>query len=619
MVCFFMSGCSPAKYREDIDKTADKILAEKQYDATGKRTKFSINRPSDILRKRLLKGQNLPVSSPASLGAEKLQEIEHWPEKGYPHETTGGKITDINDVNGIVVISLLDALQIGAYNSFDYQTRKEEIFQTALELELERDEFRNSFFAQIQNLVSTDTTGNRTVSGTVTSGSVGVSRRFMNGAEVTSSIGIDFANLLTNGREFSRGLSADMTISIPLLRGSGRHIVTEPLIQAERNVIYAFWDFEQFKKDFAVGVATRYLTVLQQLDEIKNTASDYRSRIDTANRSRRLADAGRIQEIEVDQAVQQELSARQSWIRATQSYKRELDSFKVFLGLPPDADLELDPNELEKLIGPAMEMINEAQERALIDESPIITEDNEEQALVEIMEPDYKNAGPYEIKEPNAIQLAFFNRLDLKRTEGQVYDAQRAVVVAADALRAELTFLGEGRIGSGRSIGSTGLPNATFVANEGVFSSLVTLDLPFERTLEAVNYRNSYIALERSVRDVQTLEDSIKIDIRNSLRDSLEARENMYIQAKAVAVAQKRVKSVNMFLDAGRAQIRDLLEAQDALLEAQNALTAAIVRYRISELNIQRDMGVLEIDENGLWKEYFSGEQLNVKEENLYY
>lgn len=601
LICYFAGGCSPAKYREDMDKTADKILSEKQYQATGKVSKFTINRPSDILRKKLLKDQDLPMSGPASLGSEKLKEIEHWPEKGYPHETTGGNITDVNDANGMVVLSLVDALQIGAYNSFDYQTRKEEIFQTALDLELERNEFRNILFAQIQNLVSTDTRGDRTVSGTVTSGSVGVSRRFMNGAEVTSAIGIDFANLLTNGGEFSRGLFADMSVTIPLLRGSGRHIVTEPLIQAERNVIYEFWDFEQFKKDFAVDVATNYLSVLQQLDQIQNSEADYLSRIDTAKRSRRLSDAGRIKEIEVDQAVQQELSARQSWIRAIQTYKRQLDRFKIFLGLPPDANVELDPNELEKLIGPAMQMIQEAEQRTL-DESNIIDED---ESLVQLIEPDYRNAGPYEIHEPNAIQLAFFNRLDLKRAEGQVYDAQRAVVVAADRLRAELTFLGEASIGSTRGIGSTGLPNATFVANEGVFSSLVTLDLPLERTLEAVNYRNSYITLEQSVRDVQSLEDTIKFDIRDSLRNSLEARENMYIQAKAVAVAQKRVKSVNMFLDAGRAQIRDLLEAQDALLSAQNALTAAIVQYRISELNIQRDMGVLEVDENGLWKEYF--------------
>ncbi len=89
----------------------------------------------------------------------------------------------------------------------------------------------------------------------------------------------------------------------------------------------------------------------------------------------------------------------------------------------------------------------------------------------------------------------------------------------------------------------------------------------------------------------------------------LEARENMYIQAKAVYVAQKRVKSVNMFLEAGRAQTRDLLEAQDDLLSAQNLLTASVVDYRIAELEIQRDMGVLEVNEKGLWHEYKSKEK----------
>ena len=108
-------------------------------------------------------------------------------------------------------------------------------------------------------------------------------------------------------------------------------------------------------------------------------------------------------------------------------------------------------------------------------------------------------------------------------------------------------------------------------------------------------------------RNVQTTEDTTKTEVRNTLRDLLEARENMYIQAKAVSVAQKRVKSVNMFLEAGRAQIRDLLEAQDALLSAQNSLTAAVVNYRIAELAIQRDTGVLEVDEKGLWKEYIAG------------
>jgi outer membrane protein TolC len=147
---------------------------------------------------------------------------------------------------------------------------------------------------------------------------------------------------------------------------------------------------------------------------------------------------------------------------------------------------------------------------------------------------------------------------------------------------------------------------------------LLTIDLPLDRTTESIDYRNSLISLEQAVRTVQTTEDTIKTEIRNTLRDLLEARENMYIQAKAVSVAEKRVKSVNMFLDAGRAQIRDLLEAQDSLLSAQNSLTASVINYRTAELAIQRDAGVLEVNEKGLWKEYSPGGNQNVKEEIIY-
>ena len=34
------------------------------------------------------------------------------------------------------------------------------------------------------------------------------------------------------------------------------------------------------------------------------------------------------------------------------------------------------------------------------------------------------------------------------------------------------------------------------------------------------------------------------------------------------------------------------------------ALTAALVDYRVAELQLQRDLGVLQIDSQGLWHEY---------------
>jgi outer membrane protein TolC len=604
------AGCSPAQYHKDMDKTAAKIISQKQLEATGKTSPFSIERPSDILRRRLLSDQNLPISTPASFGTDNLKKIKHWPEKDYPAVITGGNVAEINEVDKSLTITLIQALQIGARNSFDYQTQKETVFQSALDLEIERHAFRNTFIGQVQNLLSTDTIGDRATSGTVTSGDFGVSRKFESGAELSTALAIDLANLLTLGGASSVGLAGDASISIPLLRGSGSHIVTEPLTQAERNTVYAIWNFEKYKKEFAVNTANKYLAVLQQLDSIKNSEADYRSRIDSAKRSRRLADAGRIQEIEVDQAVQNELSSRQRWIAATQTYKKQLDAFKTFLGLPPDAAIELDPNELQVLTTSMSQLVNEnLEENKILDDNQTPADNNE---IIKLAEPDYKNAGPYEMEEPLAIKLAFDNRFDLKIADGKVYDAQRAVIVAADALGAELTLLGSAAIGSRRnssskSFSSFNSENSRFAADRGLFSTLLTLDLPFDRTQESVDYRNSIIGLERAVRNVQTTEDTTKTEVRNTLRDLLEARENMYIQAKAVSVAQKRVKSVNMFLEAGRAQIRDLLEAQDALLSAQNSLTAAVVNYRIAELAIQRDTGVLEVDEKGLWKEYTPG------------
>jgi outer membrane protein TolC len=604
-------GCSPAKYRKDMDKVAAKIISQKQLAATGKTSPFSIERPIDILRRRLLADQNLPISGQASLGTDKLTPIKHWPEKSYPAATSEGNVAEINEVNKPLTITLVQALQIGAYNSFEYQNQKEAIFQTVLALRLERHVFESIFSGQIEDLISTNTTGERAVSGTVHSGDFGVTRKLQSGVELGATFAIDLVNLLTLSQASSMGLLGDATVSIPLLRGSGKHIVAEPLTQADRNVIYAFWGFEQYKKQFAVGVASNYLSVLQQLDVIKNSEADYHSRIDSAKRSRRLADAGRIQEIEVDQAVQNELSSRQRWITATQSYKKQLDSFKTFLGLPPDADIELDPKELELLVEPTKQIISQIAEESKqqTDIQPVEPND-----LMEALEPDYKNAGPYEMEELTAIKLAFDNRLDLRVTEGKVYDKQRAVVVAADALGAELTLFGSAQSGARRDVSTATLDDSHIRKDKGYSYATLTMNLPVERTKEAVNYRNSFIDLERAVRNVQTFEDDIKTQIRNTLRDLLVARENMYIQAKAVYVAQKRVKSVNMFLDAGRAQTRDLLEAQDALLAAQNSLTASVVDYRTAELNVQRDMGVLQVDEKGLWQEYSPGENQNVKE-----
>jgi outer membrane protein TolC len=59
------------------------------------------------------------------------------------------------------------------------------------------------------------------------------------------------------------------------------------------------------------------------------------------------------------------------------------------------------------------------------------------------------------------------------------------------------------------------------------------------------------------------------------------------------------VQSTALTLRMGRIEIRDALDATDALLGARNALTDALVDYRIARYELARDMGLLRLDPSG--------------------
>ena len=604
LVFVFLNSCqSPQKHREAADAVAERIIQDSQMKALGKTEPLTVEPPSETLRKRLLLDQQLPYSTSASLGAKSLEPIPHWPKDNYLESSPESKeATPVWNVEESLHLTLLDALQIGAKNSRDYQSQKESVFRTALQLDLERDEFRTTFSGILEGLLSKDHSVDPSISGVQGTAEGKATQRLKSGVDLTTNIAIDLAKLLTANRAEAFGSFADASISIPLLRGAGRHIVTEPLTQAERNVLYEIYDFERYKRTFSVQLAREYLGVLRERNSVKNVEENYRGLIASARRARRLADAGRLPEFQFDQAIQDEFRARNRWIQGIQSYAQRLDSFKLTLGLPPDAKIELDEKELDKLQSLVSELILPDDQINRYKNVPPAD------APIELDEPGRGIAGPLEIEERKAIELALANRLDLRVSEGRVFDAQRNVVVSADALRPELTLFGSTDNGGRRSIGSADQSDSKIDFSKGFYSAALSLDLGLERTAERIEYRDSYIELEQSIRSLQEQEDELKLEIRNALRDLLEYREGIQIQAQAVQLAQKRVRSTNLFLQAGRAQIRDLLDSQEDLLSAQNALNDAIVNYRIAELVLQRDMGLLEVDENGLWKEIIARE-----------
>jgi outer membrane protein TolC len=349
------------------------------------------------------------------------------------------------------------------------------------------------------------------------------------------------------------------TLTQPLLRGSGRKVVQEKLTQSERNTLYQIRAFNRYRKTFVVSIVNAYYRVLQQRDTVTNAENNYRRVAESKERLEMLAEAGQKPLFEVDQAEQKVLTARDSFVRAQQSYNQHLDEFKIRLSLPTDANVELDQNELK-----ALEQIG-------------------------ISEPDYMLH--------TAIETALIRRLDLATSMDKIDDALRKVMVAADGLGPELDLVG------GLNIGST--PETDYSRlqfHHGTYSFGLSADLPFDIKAERNAYRRALIELRRQRRDYEDFTDTVKLEVRQAHRQLEEAAERYRIQKNSLELAEKRVESYSLLLEAGRLTVRDLLDAQDDLLQAQNLVTAALVDHTIANLNFFSDIGVLQVRPDGMWQ-----------------
>jgi len=417
----------------------------------------------------------------------------------YSEADTRG-LSDPGVKDETLLLSLVDALQVAAQYSREFQEQKERVFDTALGLDLEEERFRTTWEGALSTLWSTDNSGAERRTGLTHQADSGLEHLFKNGISFTLAAGLDLVQLLSGERVVSRGIVADTSISIPLLRGAGAEIVAEPLTQAQRDLRYAMWDFERYRRTFAVEVATSYMQVLESNNQVRTARDNYERLIEARERATRMAQAGRLPGIQVDQALQDELRARRSWVGARQNSRQRLDRFRILLGLPPDAKVLMDDAELERL-------------QEVISATP--TGDD----------------STYTDQDPPHAQLAsaLKQRRDLKVSRARLEDSERAIMVAMDALRAEATLLGSGSAGEGRTLAQAQVEDAKLKPHRGSYSALLSLDLPFERRAETVALRRAILAREEQLRNLAGLEDEVKYQVRNAWGQMREALETIRI------------------------------------------------------------------------------------------
>ena len=464
------------------------------------------------------------------------------------------------------VISLAQAVAVATANNRNYQGEKEDLYLSALALTGIRHNYERQWFATVDGAYVIDDDSADDHEFKLTSGLNDFETKqdylLPGGIQIGTRLAVDWARYLTGDPRTTLGSVLGASLAAPLLGAGAGKQDWENLVQAERRVLYDVRSFNRFRKTFVVDVVNAYYEVLQARDRVTNAENNYKRVLESKERLEMEAEAGRRSRIDVDEANQNALRAQDSVVGAKQSYELSLDNFKIRLALPTDAEVELDQNELKAL------------EEMGVDEPGFTLH--------------------------TAIETAFLQRLDLANTADGIDDKLRKAVLAAEGLGTQLNITSD--IGyESPDHPETDFQNLRF--HEGVYNFGFDADLPLDRLDKRNTYRIALIALERQQRQYDREVDTLKLEVRDAYRRLQETAERYRIQKNSLKLAEQRVESNRLLLDAGRVTVRILLESQDDLLEAQNKLTAALVEHLNAKLSFFRDVGILQVRPDGMWEQ----------------
>ncbi|MCS7034020.1 MAG: TolC family protein [Phycisphaerae bacterium] len=582
LVAVLSLGCAPDNFRRDADAQVQRLLKDRTQRTLGYTPRTTLDTP-DVAPPTRRSFESIPATplpppsqaalepmrlerSYCRLGPEKLfddaQPTLQTEELGVSSALQGARLRlrlgppPPQDLSG-TTLELFGALRYAIENSRSYRARQEDLYLAALRVTLQRHLFDPIPFAQSSFVFS----GNQTPDRMNDAGQVidrgydaalravqtlGVRQQLPYGGSLTARAVATFVSALSDGVESGEDASIVLEGTIPLLRGAGM-VNLEPLIDSERGLVYAVRDFEEFRRAFVVEVASAYFSLINAQNRINNNYVRYVNAVNLVVRLEALYAAGLQNFLQVQQARQQRLSAENTLVNSQQQFQNQLDTFKLLIGMPVDEPLAV--------VGVALEV-------------PV---------------PD--------LRETDFVALAEKHRLALQTARDQIEDARRAVAHASNRLLPELNLSASATIGN-----RAGSPARAIDRQTLTYSAGASLDWPLDRLAERNEYRIALIDFQRAQRALVTTRDTVAAAVRRAARAVESARITLDLQRRSIELARRRLEYSNELLIQGQAQARDVTEAQNALLDAQNNFDQARADLQIQILSLLRDTGTLRVD-----------------------
>ncbi len=368
--------------------------------------------------------------------------------------------------------------------------------------------------------------------GEVTARFIAEMTRSLDGA--TSGQGVESATFVLDGR-------------IPLLQGAGA-VAREPLVQAQRDLVYASRSFESFRRDFLVSVITDYLDLVLQLNAIANAERGVELNRQVEERESALVAAGRQEPFQADLARQATLFALDDLAAQQESYRLSLDRFKVRIGMDAERPIVIVPTELQLPVPDA--------------------------------------------SQDEAVRYALDFRLDLQTARDQLEDSRRRIDLAENGLLPALDLVGNIRTNDPQLA-----DGVNFDFSEALYTAGVNLSLPLDRVDESVALRAAQVRYAQAERQYQRTLDDAAVGVRRALREIDRARFSLLLQDRNVEIARNRLASIDAAPD--RATARDRTEAVSGLRNAQDSRARASRNLQVAILNYLNAAGILRVAPEG--------------------
>lgn len=211
---------------------------------------------------------------------------------------------------------------------------------------------------------------------------------------------------------------------------------------------------------------------------------------------------------------------------------------------------------------------------------------------------------PIELSSVQALAIASRYRLDWMNARANLVDSWRLITFNANALQSDLNILVEGDIANQND------NPFSLSGKNGSLSMGVQWDPPLTRLAERNVYRQSLIEYSQARRNYYQYVDRVYQGLRNTLRTIALNEVNFELRRAAVMVAISQVDITQLRLEEppkpgvegqfGATTARDLVQSLSDLLNVQNDFLSVWVNYEVQRLNLEWDLGLMELDGRGL-------------------